>query len=108
MLVEVRFEVHRGLIAERAVEPRPVVEDFQPLEDRRLRLGARRKLTPMDQFALQATPETFHDGVVIAVAAATHARLHTGSDEPLPIALAGVLHAAIGVMHQPARLLTLR
>jgi hypothetical protein len=32
-LVEFGFKVHRGLIAERAVESRAVVKDFDPLED---------------------------------------------------------------------------
>ena len=32
-LVEFGFKVHRRLEAERAVEPRPVVKDFDPLEE---------------------------------------------------------------------------
>jgi hypothetical protein len=35
VLVELGFKVHRGLAAERALEPRPVVKDFDPLEDGR-------------------------------------------------------------------------
>ena len=101
-LVEVGFEVHRGLIAESAVEPLAVVEDFQPLEDGRLGLGAGGELAAMHQLALQAAPEAFHDGVVVAVASAAHAGLDAGSGEPLPIRLAGVLATAIGVMDQPA------
>jgi len=33
VLVELGFKVHRGLITERAVEPRAVVKDFDPFED---------------------------------------------------------------------------
>ena len=46
VLVELSFKVHRGLVAEGAVEPRPVVKDFDPFEDRRARLGARGENLP--------------------------------------------------------------
>src|SRR6267142_974710 len=36
VLVELVFKVHRGLTAGRAVEPRPVVKDFDPPEDGRV------------------------------------------------------------------------
>jgi len=39
-LVELSFKVHRRLTAERAVEPRAVVKDFDPLEDGSLGFGA--------------------------------------------------------------------
>ena len=39
VLVEVDFKVHRTFVTEGAVEPLAVVEDFQPLEDRRLKRG---------------------------------------------------------------------
>jgi hypothetical protein len=32
-LVDLHFKVHRRLTAERTVKPRPVVKDFDPLED---------------------------------------------------------------------------
>jgi hypothetical protein len=41
VLVDLVFKVHRGFGTERAVEPRAVVKDFDPLEDRRVRSGAR-------------------------------------------------------------------
>jgi len=40
-LVEVGFKVHRGVIAEGAVEPFPVVKDFDPLKDGGAGLGPR-------------------------------------------------------------------
>jgi hypothetical protein len=33
LLVELSFKVHRGLTAERAVEPRPVAKDFNPFKE---------------------------------------------------------------------------
>ena len=83
VLVELRFKVHRGLIAEGTVEPLPVVKDPDPFEDRRAGLGARGKLTPMHQFAFQTAPEAFHHGVVIAVALAAHAWHHARRGETL-------------------------
>jgi hypothetical protein len=46
-------------MAESAVEPLAVVEDFQPLEYRRLGFGPRGELAPMHQFPLQIAPEAF-------------------------------------------------
>jgi hypothetical protein len=54
-LVELGFKVHRTLIAEHAVEPHPVVKDFDPLEDGRTRLGAPGEAAPVSQLAFQAT-----------------------------------------------------
>src|ERR1035437_107249 len=72
-LVDLVFEVHRGFEAERAVEPRPVVKDFDPLEDGRAGFGARGELVAIHEFAFEAAPEAFHGGVVITVAASAHA-----------------------------------
>lgn len=33
VLIELVFKVHRGFVAERAVEPRAVVKDFDPFKD---------------------------------------------------------------------------
>ena len=46
VLVQLRFKVHRGLVAEGAVEPLPVVKDFDPLEDCRAGLGPRGEALP--------------------------------------------------------------
>jgi hypothetical protein len=48
-LVELRFKVHRGFVTECAVEPLPVVKDFDPFKDHSVRLLARGKLAAMDQ-----------------------------------------------------------
>ena len=45
VLVEFGFKVHRGLIAEGAVEPLAVVKDFDPLEDGGAGLGPRDEQT---------------------------------------------------------------
>ena len=87
VLVEMSYKVHRGSIAGRAVEPRAVVEDFDPdpLEDRCLRLGARGKRLPMDQAAFEAAPEDFHHGFVVVVAPSAQAGDDSGLGELLPV-----------------------
>ena len=76
VLVELSFKVHRGFETERAVEPRPVVKDLVPLEDRRARLGARGE--GERRLMLGMTPP----------------------GGPLAVGGAVVLDAAIRVMHQ--------
>ena len=66
-LVDLVFKVHRGLEAEGAVESLPVVKDFNPLEDGGARFGVRGEGAAVDEFAFEAAPKTFHDGVVVAV-----------------------------------------
>ena len=56
-LVELRFKVHRGLVAEGAVEPLPVVKDFDPLEDGSACLRPRGKMHAMHQLAFEAAPK---------------------------------------------------
>ena len=102
VLVELRFKVHRGFETEGAVESRLVgiVKDFDPLEDGRVRLGARGKSKTMNQFPFQSAPEAFHHGVVIAVAAAAHAGDDARLGQALPL---GGLNALVGMMHQSSR-----
>ena len=54
----------------------------------------------IDQFPFETAPEAFHGGVVVAVAAAAHARNDSGLSQSLPIVATGVLDALIGVMQQ--------
>ena len=106
-LVEFGFKVHRGLVAERAVEPRAVVKDFDPLEDGRLGFGACGKGAWMDQAAFEAAPEAFHHRIVVAVAPAAHAGNHARQRQSPPIIFTGILDAPVGMMHQPGRRLAL-
>jgi len=103
VFVDLVFKVHRGLIAERAVEPHPVVKDFDPVEDGSVGLGPRGEVPTMDQFAFQGAPEAFHGGVVVTVGAAVHAANRSGLGQRLPVSLTSVLNAPVGVMQQPRR-----
>ena len=66
------FKVHRTLAAEGAVEPLPVVKDFDPLEDGGAGFGSRGELTTMHEFAFKADREAFHGGVVVTIATVAH------------------------------------
>ena len=90
-LVELSFKVHRGLVAERAVEPRAVVKDFDPVKDRRAGLRSRGEVGAVDQSAFECAPKTFHRGIVVAVAFAAHAGNHAGKSQTLPVGGAGGL-----------------
>jgi hypothetical protein len=93
-LVDLVFEVHRGFEAERAVAPRPVVKDFDPLEAGRAGFGARGELVAIHEFAFEAAPAAFPGGVVITVAPAAHARHGSSLRQPLPLVAAGPAPAA--------------
>src|SRR5260370_29928592 len=97
-LVDLVFKVHRGFVTERAVEPRAVVKDFDPLEDGGAGFHPCGELATMHQFAFEAAPEAFHGGVVIAVAAPAHAGHGSGLRQPLPVGSAGALAALVGAM----------
>lgn len=70
VLVEFGLKVHRGLIAEGAVEPHAVVKR---LRSSQRGLVPRREVPLADEFTFEGAPEAFHGGVVITVAFAAHA-----------------------------------
>ena len=102
VLVQMRFKVHRRLVAEGAVEPHPVVKDFDPFKDGGFGFSPGGEVV-VAQTAFEAAPKTFHGGVVVAVAFATHAGDDAGRRQALPVGRAGVLDAAIGMMQQSVR-----
>ena len=50
------------------MEPLAVVKDLNPIKDCRARVSAHGEVMAMHQFALEAAPEAFHRGVIVAVA----------------------------------------
>jgi len=81
-LVELSFKVHRRLVTERAEEPRSVVKDLDPFEDRRPRLGAGGEASAVDQAAFERASKAFHERVVVAVASAAHVGNDSGLGQP--------------------------
>ena len=58
MLVQVVLIVHRGLIAESAVEPHAVVEGFDIVEDGQPGLAPGGEAVAGDEFGLEGAPES--------------------------------------------------
>ncbi len=85
------------------MDPRSLVPDLDPLEDRQPRLLVRAEATAVHQLLLQRRPEALHHRVVVAVAGPAHALRHAVILEEVAALPAGVLHAPVGVVHQPAR-----
>src|SRR5258706_6031847 len=80
-----------------------IVEDLDVLEDRVARLCARDEIGVEDEVVLQRREEALSDGVVPAIALATHALHDAVLFERAAIVGARVLAAAIGVVHEAAR-----
>ena len=94
---DLSFEVNRCLVSDGAMEPAPVVEGFDVVEDGQAGLLFCFVGFGDTQFCLQGGPEGFHGGVVVAIAGASHA-----GQSPVHLQLAakrfaGVLAAAVGV-----------
>ena len=69
----------------------PIVEDLDVLEERGARRRARRPRGVVDELDLERAEETFGDGVVPAIAPATHAADEPVARQQLPVLPAGVL-----------------
>src|SRR5437660_637068 len=94
------FELHRADIAERLMQPLPIIEHFDELKHLRLGLLPRVVVPLMRQFVFERTEEALDDGIVVAVALAAHAGHETGLLHQPLVRHAGVQRALIGVMDQ--------
>src|SRR5271166_1429870 len=83
------------------MESLPIVEDCQVLKNARSGLLNRLERVALDTFSFERGKETLHQGVVIGFPFPAHAQHDTLALEDASIAPAGVLAAAVGVMHQP-------
>jgi hypothetical protein len=90
-----RFELGRGIVAERGVSAQPIVEHFNVLKDVLCRLVLCPVL-PMvyEQLTLECPEEALHTGVVPAVPSPRH------DEQPL-VATGRLLVAAIRVVQEP-------
>ncbi len=95
------FELHRAHIAERLVQPLPIIEHFDELEHLCAGLLPRVVVIPvMDQLVFERAEEALDDRVVVAVALAAHADHETLLGQQLLIGAAGVERALIAVMDE--------
>lgn len=54
----------------------------------------------MDEFGFVESVDRLSQGIVVAVAPASHRRFHASLGQPLTVADGNVLRATVGVMHQ--------
>ena len=97
------FELHRADIAERLMQPLPIIEHLDELEHLRASVVAGVIVPLMDQLIFERTEEALDHGVVVTIPLATHAG-HKASllDQPL-LRDPGVQRPLIGVMNQARR-----
>src|SRR5436190_1955393 len=100
--VELSLELFGAQVAERGMASRSVVPAFNPFADAGSRLLVRAISHAVDQLALESAEEALHHGVVITVAGAAHAAGDVEIVQCQAVLIAGVLHAAVGVMQQLA------
>jgi len=100
LLVVLVFEVHRGLITERAVDPHAVISNFNGFKDGLASFFAIGKNGLLEEFIFKRAPKRFDGGVIVAISFAAHAGLDGRVLEEGTILGAGVLRAAIGMMQE--------
>jgi len=91
------FKSDRTLISKTGVESGAVIEGFDVMEDGGACFGEGREALVVDDFVFEAAPEGFDEGIVVAVAFATHGSDEAVLSQDLPVSGAGKLHAAIRV-----------
>jgi len=95
------FELVRALVSQRGVKPEPVVVLLDELLEVGVQLIEILVFVHIDLLALEGLDEALAEGVVVGVAGAAHAGQDAVDLEQFGVLLGGVLHAAIGVVHQP-------
>src|SRR5881296_482551 len=78
-----------------------VVEAIDVSGDRGVEFGIACEAALVGEFSLQGMEETFHVGVVLAIARPVHAGYDAARAQEVLIAIGGVLDTAIGVKEQP-------
>ena len=91
------FKGNRTSVSKAGVEPGAVVEGFDVVEDGGARFGEGGEALVVNDFVFETAPEGFDEGVVVAVARATHGSDQAMLGEEIAIRGAGKLAASIGV-----------
>ena len=79
----------------------PIIETHYVGKDVGLCLLAGLVILEVDMFTFEGAKETFHRGIVITVASATHTDLDLVVDEKSLVSIAGILATSIRMMKQP-------
>ena len=91
------FKDDRATISKAGVQPSAVIKGFDVVEDGSASFGEGREPSVVDEFIFETAPKGFDEGVVIAVAFATHGSNQAVPSKELPVSGTGKLGAAIGV-----------
>src|SRR6267142_580487 len=97
------LEIDRAAVADRGVQPLPIVEALDVLEDSELRLCVCLEDAAADELGLEGAEEAFRAGVVPAVGPPAHAADKTVLAKQLTVLGAGVLRASVGMVDEPGR-----
>jgi hypothetical protein len=98
-----RFELGGGAIPECRVTAGSIIEHFEPLEDL-LRSFCPCRISSMShELRFQRMEEAFHDRIVPAIRAATHAHRDAMAGQELAVQESGILRSAIRVVQQSCR-----
>ncbi len=76
-------------------------KDLDVLEERSSWLRSMREIDVVTEDQLERVEEALDDGVVPAVSFPAHAADHAVADQKRSIRVVRVLHAAVGVVHEP-------
>src|SRR4051794_22739093 len=93
--------LNRGAVADARVQALPIVEDFDVVEHRRLRLLADVEADLVDVLRLEGGEEALHGRIIEAVAAPAHGLGDTVPLQHGAVGLGGVLHATVAMVEQP-------
>jgi hypothetical protein len=87
------FKLDRALVGRTGVESGAVIKGLDVVAS----LGKSGETLVVDYFVFKAAPEGLDEGVIVAIAFATHGSDEVVLGQDLPISGAGKLHLAIGV-----------
>src|SRR5919108_2409127 len=98
-----KFEFIGRQVAEGRMPPPAIVEQFDVFEDFASCLGSSLPMALIAQFEFECGEKTLGHRVIPAIAFTAHAAQQTMRSQQLLILVAGVLAAAVRVMHQALR-----
>src|SRR5438067_7717779 len=102
-LLGVLLKLRRRHIAQSRVEPLLVVDAFDEFADRGVGVGQIAIFGSVNLLVLECFDKALRLGIVVGISAPAHTDGHTVLLQQINVSAAGILHAAIGMMHQSWR-----
>ena len=98
-----RFDVRWRPIIQSTMDPLPIIENFTIVKDRHFGLRTGSKFRQVNQLLLEETVPGFHQGVIVTISLATHARRHAVLLKAVLVSRGGILAPPIRVMEDAGR-----